>query len=149
MITWLLGSAACVYAWYKSGWAPWLFMAGVNAGFAFDSLIISLDCKTCEMVYEEEIAEPEYQHGLQVWRESVEIEAIAAQCHEQWAGWTTHLLGKMSISNGQCVLGNVWLERWTRQVQTLYADLTEEEKESDRREARKIVAAIELSRSES
>lgn len=75
------------------------------------------------------------------------LEAVAAECHKQWSGWTTHLLGKMSpifSANDSKILtlDIFWYERWMRQVHTEYKDLIEEEKEADRREARKILEAL-------
>lgn len=75
---------------------------------------------------------------------SQELEAVAEQCHKQWAGWTEHVLLKLEKDHGADthILPKVWIERWQRQIDTPYADLSEEEKEADRREARKILAAL-------
>lgn len=77
-------------------------------------------------------------------------EEFAALAHEQWSGWMKYLFSK-------CVAGNFlehetyeldraipaeFVERWTRQMNTSYADLSEEEKESDRVEARKVLALL-------
>lgn len=78
--------------------------------------------------------------------ENQRLEAVAAECHKQWSGWTEYLLGKMKPSSfddeAGLFLDDIWRERWMRQVHTEYKDLTEEEKESDRREARKILEAL-------
>lgn len=71
------------------------------------------------------------------------VEAVAEECHKQWAGWTGHLLSKcLPLPSGNLILGLEWKDRWMRQVNTIYADLSEPEKESDRREARKILSAL-------
>ena len=62
------------------------------------------------------------------------IEALAAWDHRAWAGWTRHLLDRLTPDN---------IARWRRQIATAYADLSEDEQESDRREAREILAVIE------
>ncbi len=77
------------------------------------------------------------------------VEVIAEECHRQWAGWTEHLLSKTTKRLGEHpsddihVLDIAWVERWREQIDTPYADLSEEEKESDRREARKILLKLQ------
>lgn len=79
------------------------------------------------------------------------IEALAAYAHEAWAGWMRYLFSKMeqeyiTTPYGKEIPGLVmpeWaVERWQRQMKTPYADLPETEKESDRDEARKILAVL-------
>lgn len=65
------------------------------------------------------------------------LEAIAEECHEQWSGWMRYLFPFISIISVEKA------ERWARQMVTPYADLPENEKESDRSEARKIIAIIQ------
>ena len=76
------------------------------------------------------------------------IERLAAIEHERWSGWMRHLFNK-SIkginAQGEIVEAVIpeWAcRRWMRQMDTPYADLTEEEKESDRAEVRKTLAAL-------
>ncbi len=71
------------------------------------------------------------------------IESLADYAHASWAGWMRYLF-KNSISNGT---GSVTIpvelvQRWKRQLSTLYGDLPETEKESDRDEAREILSII-------
>lgn len=71
-------------------------------------------------------------------------EALAAQAHESWSGWMRYLFSKcdMSGSSGAFIPG--WaVERWQRQMNTPYAELPEEEKESDRKEADEYLALIQ------
>jgi hypothetical protein len=51
---------------------------------------------------------------------------------------TTRIAGK----SAGVVIPPWAVERWTRQMTTPYADLTEEEKESDRAEADKMLAIV-------
>ena len=58
------------------------------------------------------------------------IEKLAALEHEQWAHWTRYMLDNLTPEN---------IERWKRQIETPYSDLTENEKESDRNWARRVL----------
>ena len=82
-----------------------------------------------------------------------DIEVLAAAEHESWSGWTKWMLGQiekelrpaideagrdgedpmLAFENLPCV------QRWRRQMKTPYAELSEKEKESDRKEAREKV----------
>lgn len=64
------------------------------------------------------------------------VERIAAQAHEAWSGWMRWMLPKLDGPDAAS-----WRERWERQMNTAYADLSEAEKESDRNEARKYLRA--------
>ena len=85
-------------------------------------------------------------------------EQLAALEHEQWAHWTRYMLEVLepllaygrgvvreSSSHGFGDAGAIKaieaLQRWTRQIETPYVDLTEQEKESDREWADKVLAA--------
>jgi len=73
-------------------------------------------------------------------------EKLAALCHDQWSGWMEYLfskchkapssIGSMAVIPGWAVL------RWRRQMVTPYAKLSEEEKNSDRKEADRFLALL-------
>lgn len=67
-----------------------------------------------------------------------DMEALAAQEHESWSGWTRWMLQEMNKeSDGDFELkGLSCVERWRQQIATTYADLSEKEKESDRKVVR-------------
>jgi hypothetical protein len=79
------------------------------------------------------------------------LEKFAAMCHEQWSGWTKwifekcdenkdlygHVKGLLAIK--ESVIPKNFEERWKMQMTTDYKDLSEEDKEKDRREARKFL----------
>lgn len=76
-------------------------------------------------------------------------ERLAAYAHEAWSGWMRYMFGKgkFDIVEVEPGLGEqIWImpstqiQRWTRQMDTPYADLPEAEKESDREEAEKMLA---------
>lgn len=68
------------------------------------------------------------------------IERLAELAHDSWAGWTGWMFEKWDQTHAN---GETFQQRWVRQMATSYADLTEAEKESDRAEARKVVAIID------
>ena len=51
------------------------------------------------------------------------LETLADLEHRQWAHWTRYMLDNYTPEN---------VERWRRQLQTEYSDLSEREKDSDR-----------------
>ncbi len=73
------------------------------------------------------------------------IELLAAYSHDDaWSGWMRYMIGKGTLNlDGTWTMPAWALERWSRQMTTPYADLPEAEKESDRDEARKILAIVE------
>lgn len=70
-------------------------------------------------------------------------EQLAELCHAQWSGWMKFLFSITVTTNpGHVVLSAHCADRWKRQMETAYADLSEAEKESDRKEADRILAVI-------
>lgn len=74
-------------------------------------------------------------------------ERLAALAHEQWAGWMRYLFsrceGPMPTWESDGLLMPIeWVKRWERQMNTPYADLSEAEKDSDRKEADRVLAAL-------
>lgn len=70
-------------------------------------------------------------------------ERLAATQHSIWAYWMRYM-----FSVGQFLADGSWLmpaekaERWQRQMNTDFSDLSEQEKDSDRRQADKILKAL-------
>ena len=73
-----------------------------------------------------------YASGRLVDREAINVEAVAAVEHDQWAHWTAYMLDNLSREN---------IIRWSLQIEIPYAELTEAEKDSDREWAIKAVDA--------
>lgn len=68
-------------------------------------------------------------------------EEIAAHCHAQWSGWMRWMFGKSGVDRqGNCVVPRELYKRWYRQMKTSYTDLSEEEKDSDRKEADEFIS---------
>lgn len=72
------------------------------------------------------------------------LEALAAAEHASWAHWMAYVFNSCpTLPDGSVVLPPDAVARWKRQVATPYADLSEQEKESDRDEVRKILPLIQ------
>ena len=70
-------------------------------------------------------------------------EKLAKLAHEQWCRWMRYMFTKSFIHrDGSITIPSRLAERWTRQLNTKYSDLPEEEKESDRIEADKVINVI-------
>jgi len=70
-------------------------------------------------------------------------EELAALCHEQWSGWMEYLFQAGHISPyGDFTLPVSLVNRWKRQMATPYAELSQEEKDSDRQEADKFLRIV-------
>lgn len=72
--------------------------------------------------------------------EAEAIERLAGFLHEElWAGWALWMIERWyTTTTGE----ESFQQRWERQAHTAYADLTEQEKESDRIEARKLLSFL-------
>jgi hypothetical protein len=67
-------------------------------------------------------------------------ELLAEYAHTAWAGWMRYLFDR-SVRNvdGTVTIPAPLVQRWDRQVLTSYWALPEDEKQSDRVEARKMI----------
>jgi hypothetical protein len=71
------------------------------------------------------------------------VEHLSAQEHERWSGWMEYQFSKGQLNpDGTWTMPAPLVERWTRQMNTPYHQLTEQEKESDREEARKTLRLL-------
>jgi len=76
------------------------------------------------------------------------MEQLAEREHERWSRWMRHLFSKchdcVDVENDAVdqLIPEKWALRWRRQMETPYAALSEAEKESDRKEAREILAVL-------
>lgn len=60
----------------------------------------------------------------------LDLEKLANLEHEQWAHWTRYMLDNLTDDN---------IKRWRLQIDIPYSELSEKEKESDRKWARKAM----------
>jgi hypothetical protein len=67
-------------------------------------------------------------------------EQLAAYAHEAWSCWMKYLFSKCTpLTGGGLAIDRSLVERWERQMNTPYAELSEDEKASDRDEAHKML----------
>ena len=72
------------------------------------------------------------------------VETLADAAHTAWSGWMEYLFGKaVENEDGSLTIPADQAQRWKRQAATSYAELSDEEKESDREEARKYIAVLD------
>ena len=70
-------------------------------------------------------------------------EPLAEYAHSAWSGWMKYLFGKSTRNADGTMTIPAWaVERWTRQAETKYADLPENEKDSDRTEADSMIVIM-------
>lgn len=71
------------------------------------------------------------------------VEEIATAQHEIWSHWMKYLF-QVSKKNedGSVTIPADKVTRWVRQMNTPYSGLTEDEKESDREQAGKILEIL-------
>lgn len=70
--------------------------------------------------------------------------ALAKYAHDAWAAWMHYLFTKCTLNDdGTATMPDWAVLRWQRQMNTAYALLSEQEQESDKQEARRMIAIIE------
>ena len=71
------------------------------------------------------------------------LEHMSAAEHAKWASWQKHVFNKCEkMEDGSMVIPAIWVERWGRQIETSYMDLSENEKQSDRDVVLKYFAVL-------
>jgi len=71
-------------------------------------------------------------------------EMIAAVQHAIWSHWMKYMFTQSVYDElGNWTMPSGKVERWHRQMETDYSDLTERERSSDREQADKVLAAME------
>jgi len=73
-------------------------------------------------------------------------EKLAELCHNQRSDWMEYLFEKSipykpgRVQKGSLIIPKWAFNRWKKQINTPYNELSEEEKEKDRKEADKFIA---------
>lgn len=71
----------------------------------------------------------------------IDREILSHCIHETWCTWMKYMFHKSILNADGTVTIPRWaVERWKRQAYTVYANLSEQEKTSDRIEADKILS---------
>lgn len=74
------------------------------------------------------------------------VEVLSRLAHRQWVTWAEYMLNAIPPMNRPLnVEEGKYLTRWTRQIKTPYDELTEVEKESDRKWAREYFRIVQKS----
>ena len=71
------------------------------------------------------------------------IEKLADVEHERWSHWQRYIHSKcLRQPDGSLLLPAELVARWEKQIATRYAELDDQEKESDREQVRKYLPLI-------
>ena len=71
-------------------------------------------------------------------------EHLADLAHAQWAGWMKYLFSKcQELPDGSLSIPPALMARWTRQMSSEYRSLPENERDSDRVEADKMISRFD------
>lgn len=69
-------------------------------------------------------------------------ELLAEFCHDQWSHWMKYLWSLCYYKDNNLIIPEKFVDRWYRQMTTDYIHLSEEEKNSDRNEAEKLIELL-------
>jgi len=71
-------------------------------------------------------------------------ELLADYAHDAWSGWMEYMFRQSRLNiDGTVTIPQKLVERWERQSKTPYKDLPENEQNSDRHEADRMLSIIE------
>jgi hypothetical protein len=71
------------------------------------------------------------------------VEQLAAVEHERWSHWQRYVHSKcVRQPDGSLLVPATLVARWEKQIDTKYAELDEQERESDREQVRKYLPLI-------
>lgn len=70
------------------------------------------------------------------------LEALADSEHDRWSKWMRYLFGKSRMFCGFCIIPRASVQCWKRQMATPYKELSEHEKDSDRKWADRTISII-------
>ncbi len=71
------------------------------------------------------------------------FEKLARVQHEIWIHWMKYLFSVSTMNpDGSYTIPKEKVDRWNRLINTPYKNLTEDEKESDREQAQKIIDIV-------
>jgi len=74
------------------------------------------------------------------------LESLSDVSNKIWSSWMEYLFLKCETDKyGQKIIPIRLVNKWRRQIETPYKDLSEDEKDSDREQAYKILKALKKS----
>lgn len=91
------------------------------------------NCRATFLGWAQKFVDIFQKHGQMFENEARVLDTIARLEFQQWKSWMLYASKNLTDEN---------VTRWTRQIDTDYADLSEEEKEKDRKYARLILDAL-------
>ena len=72
-------------------------------------------------------------------------EKLAEAQHNIWSHWMVYVFSVCrELEDGSCVIPSEYVLRWHRQMNTVYPELSDAEKASDREQAAKILEVLDL-----
>ena len=72
------------------------------------------------------------------------VDQLAAIEHERWAHWQRYMHGKaLRQDDGTLVISAELVERWEKQIETPYANLSADEQKSDKEQVERYLPIIE------
>jgi hypothetical protein len=76
-------------------------------------------------------------------RLKAEIDTLANLEHERWSHWQKYMHDKGERqSDGSIVIPAELVAQWDRQIETPFAELSDDEKDSDREQVRKYIPTV-------
>ena len=71
------------------------------------------------------------------------VEELASIEHERWSHWQRYMHSKcLRLSDGSLLVPAELVNRWERQYNARYGDLSDEEKDSDREQVRRYLPLV-------
>lgn len=71
------------------------------------------------------------------------IEILSENEHNRWSNWQKYLHSKCMSSKYGYIIPKLYVKNLNKLINTKYNDLSEEQKENDRKEVKKILKIIE------
>lgn len=95
--------------------------------------ILSQECRKPFLAWAQKTLDIFAKHGEMFENEAHVLDTVARLEFEQWKGWMLYASQNLTEVN---------IARWTSQIETDYADLSEDDKEKDREYARLVINAL-------
>lgn len=122
----------CRHTYISRGYGTSIDICSCGCGAVYERNYEAYQCEKCGKFKKRE-----------VYRASAVKERLAEYAHKQWSGWMEYLFSKCVLkADGTAIIPAWAVDRWKRQIDTAYDNLSEQEKESDRKEAEGMLEII-------